>query len=150
MVHELAAYERAAHQCRLTEPELTTALFGPAPALFGHVAAAADGELLGFALWFRNFSTWDGQHGIYLEDLYVRPEARGAGVGGALLAALAGICVQRGYTRLQWWVLDWNDDAQRFYRRLGAEPMDEWTVWRLSGQALADAGKDAGPAAAGP
>jgi GNAT superfamily N-acetyltransferase len=136
----LAEYERAARLCHLTEPALHTALFGAAPALFGHVAATTDGELLGFALWFLNFSTWDGRHGIYLEDLYVRPAARGRGAGRALLTTLAGICLDRGYTRLQWWVLDWNDDALRFYRRLGAEPMDEWTVWRLSGQGLAAVG----------
>lgn len=136
MVHELAAYERAPELCQLTVEQLTAALFGPAPALFGHVATDGDGRLLGFALWFVSFSTWHGVHGIYLEDLYVRPDARGAGAGRSLLAELARICLQRGYRRLEWWVLDWNDSALRFYRRAGAEPMDEWTVWRLSGDAL--------------
>jgi GNAT superfamily N-acetyltransferase len=134
MVHELAAFERAPDECRLTADALSAALFGPAPALYGHVAA--DPEPVGFALWFLNYSTWEGAHGIYLEDLYVRPSARGHGLGGALLAALARICVERGYRRLEWWVLDWNADALRFYHRLGAEPMHEWTVQRLTGAAL--------------
>jgi len=136
MVHELAAYERAPELCQLTVEQLSAALFGAVPALYGHVATDDQGRLLGFALWFINFSTWHGFHGIYLEDLYVRPDARGAGAGRALLAELARICVERGYRRLEWWVLDWNDSALQFYRRAGAEPMDEWTVWRLSGDAL--------------
>ncbi len=140
MVHDLAAYERAPEQCQLTTEQLTPALFGPAPALFGHVAELADGTLAGFALWFLNFSTWRGTHGIYLEDLYVTPAARGSGAGRALLATLASICADRGYSRLEWWVLDWNSPALGFYRSLGAEPMDEWTVWRLTGDALARLG----------
>lgn len=135
MVHELAALERAADECALTAEQLRAAVFGPAPALFGHVAVDGD-RLVGCALWFRNFSTWDGVHGVYLEDLYVRPAARGAGHGRALLAELAAECVRRGYTRLQWWVLDWNRPAVDFYRALGAVPMDDWTVFRLSGAAL--------------
>ena len=91
---------------------------------------------VGFALWFRNFSTWTGTHGVYLEDLYVRPSARGAGHGKALLSALARICAERGYERFEWWVLDWNDPSIGFYRSLGAEPMDEWTVFRMSGEPL--------------
>lgn len=136
MVHELAAYERAPEECHLTAEQLSAALFGPAPALFGHVAEFESGQLAGFALWFLNFSTWRGAHGIYLEDLYVRPEARGHGAGRALLAALAAICVERGYQRLEWWVLDWNEPALRFYRTLGAEPMNDWTVWRLDSERL--------------
>lgn len=136
MVHELATYERAAEQCQLSDDQLSTALFAPAPALFGHVAVLRNGRLAGFALWFLNFSTWRGVHGIYLEDLYVEPQSRGAGAGRALLAALAGICVERGYQRLEWWVLDWNRPALAFYRALGAEPMNDWTVWRLSGSDL--------------
>jgi GNAT superfamily N-acetyltransferase len=136
LVHELAEYERAPAQCHLTAEQLRTALFGPSPALFAHVAEL-DGEVVGVALWFLNFSTWDGVHGIYLEDLYLRPVARGEGLGRALLAALAEECVRRGYTRLQWWVLDWNDPAIGFYKALGAEPMDTWTVMRLSDDALA-------------
>jgi GNAT superfamily N-acetyltransferase len=95
------------------------------------------GAPVGFALWFLNFSTWRGVHGIYLEDLYVRPSARGHGYGKALLSELARLCVERGYERLQWWVLNWNTPAIDFYTSVGAEPMDEWTVYRLSGDALA-------------
>ena len=102
MVHELAEYERAAEECHLTEEQLHASLFGDSPALFGHVAARPDEEPVGFALWFLNYSTWLGVHGIYLEDLYVRPEARGAGLGRDLLAALAQICLDRGYGRLEW------------------------------------------------
>ena len=139
MVHELAAYERAPDACHLTEDQLREALFpepARAPALFGHVVVDAADEPFGFALWFLNYSTWEGTHGIYVEDLYVRPGARGNGAGRALLAHLARICVQRGYRRLQWWVLDWNEAAIGFYRRLGAVPMDEWTVYRVAGDAL--------------
>lgn len=136
MVHDLAAYEKAADQCHLTADQLHAALFGDHPALFGHVAEAVDGTVVGLALWFLNYSTWDGVHGVYLEDLYVRPEHRGGGHGRALLAALATVCTERGYTRLQWWVLDWNAPSIGFYRSLGAEPMDEWTTMRLSGAAL--------------
>ncbi len=132
MVHELAAYERVPDECHLTEEQLSAALFGESPALFGHVAEGADGQPVGFAVWFLNFSTWRGTHGIYVEDLYVSPEARGAGAGRALLAALAGICVERGYQRLEWWVLNWNEPALAFYRTLGATPMNEWTVYRLT------------------
>ena len=139
LVHELAEYERAATECLLTDEQLHAALFGPAPALFGHVAEL-DGEVVGCALWFLNFSTWEGVHGIYLEDLYVRPEHRGHGFGRALLARLAQVCVERGYARLEWAVLDWNEPALRFYRGLGAVAMDEWTVHRLTGDALAELG----------
>jgi GNAT superfamily N-acetyltransferase len=136
MVHELADFERAADRCHLTPQQLDAALFGPAPALYGHVAVAADGTPVGFALWFLNFSTWEGVHGIWLEDLYVRPAARGDGVGRALLATLAGICVQRGYRRLDWGVLDWNP-ARDFYAALGATALDEWVPYRLEGPGLA-------------
>ncbi|HKR49272.1 MAG TPA: GNAT family N-acetyltransferase [Pseudonocardiaceae bacterium] len=135
MVHELASFEKAADQCHLTVDALRTALFGQAPALFGHVAEAGE-EIVGFALWFRTFSTWDGVHGIYLEDLFVRADHRGVGHGGALLAGLAAECVRQGYTRLEWSVLDWNTAALRFYRALGAESLEEWTVHRLSGAPL--------------
>ncbi len=149
MVHDLAAYERAAQMCHLTGTQLEAALFGPAPALFGHVVVdeAEEAEPLGFALWFLNFSSWRGRHGVYLEDLYVRPEARGTGAGHALLAELAGTCVERGYPRLEWSVLDWNTPAQDFYRRAGAVAMADWTVWRLAGDALSG---DALPGAALP
>lgn len=134
MVHELAEYEKAAHECLLTTDALRTALFGEKPALYGHVAELG-GEVVGFALWFLNFSTWRGVHGIYLEDLYVRPQYRGSGLGKALLATLARECVRRGYARLEWWVLNWNP-ATGFYKALGAEPMDEWTVYRLTDEPL--------------
>jgi len=135
LVHELAAYERAPDDCHLTADQLHTALFGETPALFAHVAELDD-EVVGCAVWFRNFSTWHGTHGIYLEDLYVQPAARGSGLGKALLTALAQECVARGYARLEWWVLDWNKPAIDFYKSLDAEPMDEWTVYRLTGAAL--------------
>jgi GNAT superfamily N-acetyltransferase len=135
LIHELAAYERAPEQCHITPDQLHTALFRDSPALFAHVAEL-DGEVVGCALWFLNFSTWDGVHGVYLEDLYVRPKARGSGLGTALLAALAQECRERGYTRLQWWVLNWNAPTIGFYHSIGAKPMDEWTVFRLSGDAL--------------
>jgi GNAT superfamily N-acetyltransferase len=142
LVHELAEYEREPQSCTLTEAQLATALFGPAPALFGHVAelpAGADGpaEVVGFALWFVNFSTWRGVHGLYLEDLFVRPAHRGGGLGRALLTTLAAVCAERGYARLEWSVLDWNKPSIGFYRSLGAVPMDEWTTFRLHGDALA-------------
>jgi GNAT superfamily N-acetyltransferase len=135
MVHELAAYERAPDECLLTAEQLEAALFAEHPAAFVHVAQDGDGELVGMALWFLNFSTWAGVHGIYLEDLYVRPQARGSGAGRALLATLAQLCVTRGYQRLDWWVLDWNP-AREFYHALGARAMDEWIPYRLTGDPL--------------
>ena len=134
MVHELAEFERAAHECHLTEAQLHEALFGANPKLFGHVALR-DGEPVAFSLWFLNFSTWLGTHGIYLEDLYVRPAARGTGAGKALLAVLARVCVDRGYQRLEWAVLDWNP-AREFYEALGAAHNSAWAPYRLSGPAL--------------
>ncbi|GAB2992907.1 GNAT family N-acetyltransferase [Amycolatopsis acidiphila] len=134
LVHDLAAYEKAPAECRLTAEKLRVALFGDSPAVFGHVAEE-DGRIVGFAIWFLNFSTWRGVHGIYLEDLYVRPELRGSGLGKALLATLAKECVDQGYQRLEWSVLDWNP-ATGFYKSLGALPMDEWTVYRLTDTAL--------------
>ena len=136
LVRELADYERSLDQVALSEPALERALFGPAPAVFCHVAEH-HGEVVGLALWFLNFSTWTGTHGIYLEDLYVRPEARGHGLGKRLLLTLVQLARERGYARVEWSVLDWNAPAIEFYRSLGARPMDEWTVWRLSGEAIA-------------
>ncbi|MGY1730937.1 GNAT family N-acetyltransferase [Geodermatophilus sp. SYSU D01045] len=136
LVRELAEYEKAAHEVRLTEEQLHTALFGDSPALFGHVAER-DGAVVGTALWFLNFSTWRGTHGIYLEDLYVQPQHRGGGLGRELLRTLAATCVERGYDRLEWSVLDWNEPSIAFYRAAGAVPMDEWTVFRLTDRALA-------------
>jgi GNAT superfamily N-acetyltransferase len=147
LVRELADYERSGDQVSVTTADLAAALFGPDPAVFAHVAVRdgesdgegeGEGEVVGFALWFLNFSTWLGRHGIYLEDLYVTPAMRGHGIGTALLAELAAICLQRGYGRLEWWVLDWNSPATGFYRSIGAVPMSEWTVHRLAGPALAD------------
>jgi GNAT superfamily N-acetyltransferase len=135
MVHELAEFERSPQECTLTGEQLREALFGAQPALFGHIAIV-DGEPVGFSLWFLNFSTWRGVHGIYLEDLYVRPAARGTGAGRAMLSTLAGICAERGYGRLDWWVLHWNP-ARDFYHALGAVAMDEWVPYRLTGPALA-------------
>lgn len=140
LVHELAAYEREPESCLLTAEQLEAALFAPAPALFGHVAEV-DGAVVGCALWFLNFSTWRGVHGLHLEDLYVRPAHRGCGLGRALLAALAAVCVERGYGRLEWAVLDWNTPAIDFYRALGAAPLDGWTTFRLDGDALAVLGR---------
>ena len=135
MVHELAEFERAADECHLTEADLHAALFAPTPALFGHVAHDEDGNAIGAMLWFLNFSTWEGRHGIYLEDLYVRPQARGHGLGAAMLATLADVCVQRGYPRLEWWVLDWNP-AREFYHRIGARAMSEWVPYRIDGEPM--------------
>ncbi|AEY90114.1 acetyltransferase [Streptomyces hygroscopicus subsp. jinggangensis 5008] len=137
MVRELAEYEKAPEEARASEAQLREALFGQRPAAFAHMAVdEASGEPVGFALWFLNFSTWRGVHGIYLEDLYVRPQARGGGHGRALLAELARICVERGYERLEWSVLNWNRPAIGFYEALGARPQDEWTVYRLTDESL--------------
>jgi GNAT superfamily N-acetyltransferase len=135
MVHELADFEHAADRCHLTADQLRAAMCGEQPSLFGHVAVDVRDEPIGFALWFLNFSTWEGTHGLYLEDLYVRPAARGTGAGGALLAALAGICVERGYRRLEWMMLDWNPAAE-FYAAIGATVTEDWLPYRLSGAAL--------------
>lgn len=134
-MHELADYEREPASCLLTAPQLQGALFGPHPALFGHVAEAG-GEVVGCALWFLNFSTWRGAHGIYVEDLYIRPTHRGSGLGRALLVALAALCAERGYARLEWAVLDWNEPSIGFYRSIGAVPTNGWTTFRLDGEAL--------------
>ncbi|BCM67726.1 MULTISPECIES: GNAT family N-acetyltransferase [Streptomyces] len=141
LIRELAAYEKASEEARADEKQLREALFGERPAAFAHLAVDDEsGEPVGFALWFLNFSTWRGVHGIYLEDLYVRPEARGGGHGRALLTELARICVERGYERLEWSVLNWNRPAIGFYESLGARPQDEWTVYRLTDGALAALG----------
>ena len=135
LVLELAEYERSADQVVASPDDLRRALFGGQPSVFAHVAVH-DGAVAGFALWFLNFSTWTGRHGIYLEDLYVTPELRGHGYGKALLAELARICVERGFARFEWAVLDWNTPAVGFYRALGAAAMDEWTVQRMAGPGL--------------
>ena len=135
MVRDLAEYERSLPEVSATEDDLRAALLGGHPSLFAHVAEE-DGQVAGFALWFLNYSTWLGKHGIYLEDLYVRPERRGQGHGRALLAELARICVDRGYGRLDWSVLDWNSPTRRFYESVGAVTVDEWVIYRLTGPAL--------------
>ena len=134
-VRELAAFEREPDAVEATEASLHDALFGPHPAAEAVVAEA--GEPLGFALFFHNFSTWTGKRGLYLEDLYVTPAARGRGVGKALLRHLAGVAVDRGCARFEWSVLDWNADAIAFYRSVGAVGMDEWTILRVTGDPLA-------------
>ncbi|MFF3216540.1 GNAT family N-acetyltransferase [Streptomyces sp. NPDC002886] len=140
MIRELAEYEKVPHEARATEEQLREALFGERPAAFAHLAVTAEGEAVGFSLWFLSFSTWRGVHGIYLEDLYVRPGVRGGGHGKALLRELARICVERGYERLEWSVLKWNEPTIAFYEALGARPQDEWSVYRLTDGALAELG----------
>jgi GNAT superfamily N-acetyltransferase len=138
LVHELAVYEREPDAVQSGADELHGALFGEHPQVFCHVAQAQPvaeqdpaTEVVGFALWYVTYSTWTSRHGIWLEDLFVRPAHRDDGLGQELMVALAGICVERGYSRLEWWVLDWNSSAHGFYRRLGASPQEAWTVWRL-------------------
>lgn len=150
MVRELADYEREPDAVEATAQDFATALFGPDPRVHAHVAevradGAADGtwRVAGMAVWYVTFSTWRGRHGIWLEDLFVRPAHRGLGLGRALLQALGTECTARGYRRLEWWVLDWNAPAHGFYRSLGARAEDEWTVWRLDGDALGDLGRGA-------
>ncbi|MBI0475291.1 GNAT family N-acetyltransferase [Sphingomonas sp. MA1305] len=135
LVRELAAFEREPDAVVATEADLAEALFGDRPAAEAVIAEDA-GEPLGFALFFHNFSTWTGKRGLYLEDLYVTPAARGRGVGTGLLRHLAGIALDRGCGRFEWSVLDWNADAIAFYRAMGAVGMDEWTIQRVTGEAL--------------
>ncbi len=135
-IRDLAEYERLSHEVRFDEVVLGERLFGTRPyaeVLIGEI----DGEPQGFALFFHNFSTFEGKPGVYLEDLFVRPEARGSGLGKALLKRLAAIAVERDCARLEWWVLDWNEPSIQFYNALGAKLMDEWTVMRVDGDALA-------------
>jgi GNAT superfamily N-acetyltransferase len=136
MVVELAVYEKEPDAVTASPADLEVALFGDNPALFAHVVDDPDHGVVGFALWFLNYSTWLGKHGIYLEDLYVKPEHRGSGYGIALLATLADICVERGYGRLEWWVLDWNAPARGFYESLGASALTEWIPYRVTGEDL--------------
>lgn len=133
---ELAAFEREPDAVVATEEMMRSALFGERP-MAEALIAEIDGEAAGFAVFYHSFSTWTGRRGIWLDDLYVTPDARGAGVGKALLQRLARICIDRDCARFEWWVLDWNDPAIGFYDSIGAENMDEWTVRRVSGEALA-------------
>jgi GNAT superfamily N-acetyltransferase len=164
MINELAEYEKAPEEVIATEHDLMKALFGrdfSSPEFDQHDSIAASGsantphgqpalyafvvedpedsdQLAGMAIWFLNYSTWDGTHGVYLEDLYVRPQFRGQGMGKALMKRLAQVCVDNDYSRFQWWVLDWNQPAIEVYRAMGAKAMDEWTVYRVSDQELKD------------
>lgn len=139
LVHALAKHEEAPQECHLTPEQLHDALFRSSPALYGHVAIV-DGQVVGYALWFLNFSTWRGTHGIYLEDLFVRPEHRGSGLGKALLTELAAECVRRGYARLEWAVLEWLAPTIEFYKSIGAVPMEEWQLFRLTDEPLRQLG----------
>ena len=139
LIHDLAVYEKAPNEVEATEKELLETIFTSDPKVFCDLVEV-DGEIAGMAIWFLNYSTWQGKHGIYLEDLFIKPEFRGRGYGKALLKHLAKVCNEKGYGRFQWWVLDWNSPAIEFYRSLGAVAMDEWTVYRVSGQALKDLG----------
>ncbi len=134
-VTKLAAYEKLEHEVRATEAMLDAALFGENPKAFCDFVEE-DGVPVGMALWFYNFSTFEGRHGIYLEDLFVDVDKRGRGYGKALLVHLAKRCVSEGLGRFEWWVLDWNAPSIAFYKSLGARPMDEWTVMRVDGAAL--------------
>ncbi len=139
LVAELADYEKEPLAATGTGEDFLAALFPPdREAAVSATVAEIGGEVVGMAIWFVTFSTWTAQHGLWLEDLYVRPHARGDGVGAALMAALAGVCLQRGYPRMEWTVLDWNADAMAVYRHLGADPMRDWTTQRLTGAALVD------------
>lgn len=143
LIRELAEYERLAHEVIASEALLHEALFGPHAASEAVIAMAAD-EPVGFALWFHTFSTFLARRGLYLEDLFVVPAWRGKGVGRALLTHLARVAVARGCGRMEWAVLDWNEPAIRFYRSIGATPMGDWTVYRLTGDALTELGRPAG------
>ena len=136
MIHELAEFEEATQDCSVTETQLHAALFGSDPVARAHVVEV-DGTLAATAVWFRNFSTWDGVAGIYLEDLYVRPAFRRRGLARKLLSALAAECVEHGYTRLSWAVLNWNVNAIALYDAVGGRPQTEWTTYRVSGPELA-------------
>ena len=153
LVHDLATYEREPDAVEATEADFAKVLFpaGGEPTAFCHVVetregsrrGASKGRVVGMALWFLTFSTWTGQQGIHLEDLYVEPEHRGSGLGKALLTHLAQIAVERGYRRVEWTVLRWNEPSIAFYELLGATPQEEWETYRLDGAALADLGAPA-------
>ena len=135
MIRELAVYEQSLHEVSATEDDLRAALLADQPSLFAHVAEQ-DGQTVGYALWYVTYSAWLGKHGIYLEDLYVKPEVRRQGHGRALLVELARICVERGYQRFDWMVFEWNSGARGFYESLGAAHLGDLTVYRLTGPAL--------------
>jgi GNAT superfamily N-acetyltransferase len=135
LIVELAIYEKEPDAVVASVEDIKKNLFGADPVAYCHVAEI-DGQVVGIAIWFLNYSTWLGKAGLYLEDLFVKPEFRGSGLGLQLMKTLAQLCVERGYERFQWWVLDWNEPSINFYKSIGAEAMDEWTVYRLSGSAL--------------
>jgi GNAT superfamily N-acetyltransferase len=135
LIYELAVYEKAPDEAKATREQILETFFCNDPKVFCEIVEV-NGEIAGCAIWFLNYSTWLGKHGIYLEDLFVRPQFRGQGYGKALLQHLARKCEENGYGRFQWWVLDWNEPSIEFYKSLGAVAMDEWTVYRVSGQAL--------------
>jgi GNAT superfamily N-acetyltransferase len=135
LVRELAEYEKLAHEAVATAADFDAALFGPQPKAHALIVEH-DGQAAGFAIYFYNFSTFLGRPGLYVEDLYIRPEFRRHGFGGAVFKYLAQKAIQEGCGRMEWWVLDWNEPAIRFYGKIGAKPMDEWTVQRLTGDAL--------------
>jgi len=135
LIYELALYEKAPEEAKATKSQIMESFFSDNPKVFCEIVEV-DGEIAGLAIWFLNYSTWQGKHGIYLEDLFIRPQFRGRGFGKSVLKHLAQICVDRGYGRFQWWVLDWNTPSIEFYKALGAVAMDEWTVYRVTGDAL--------------
>ena len=135
LIRELAEYEKLAHAVDATPEMIAGALFGATPRLFCDIAEY-DGEAAGLAIWFLNFSTFRGRHGIYLEDLFVRPAYRGKGLGKALMARLAARCVEQGYARFEWSVLDWNAPSIAFYQSIGADVLPDWKICRMSGDAL--------------
>ena len=135
LIHALATYEHAPHAVKATPEGLAAALFGEHPRVFAHVAEQG-GTVVGIAVWFFNFSTWTGRHGIYLEDLFVDPEVRGGGVARALFEALAAEAKAHDCARIDWAVLDWNDLAKGFYRKIGSRQLTDWEPWRLDGEAL--------------
>jgi GNAT superfamily N-acetyltransferase len=134
-IKKLAQYEKLSHEVTATETDIRDSFCSSSPRVFAEIGEW-NNTPVAFAVWFYNYSTFHGRHGIYLEDLFVDPEHRGKGLGKSMLKHLAGICMAEGLTRFQWWVLNWNKPAINVYKSLGAEPMDEWTVYRLSGEAL--------------
>jgi GNAT superfamily N-acetyltransferase len=152
LIRDLATYERAEDEVHVTREEIHQSFFRADPRVFCDLVEDDDGSVAGFAVWFLNYSTWTGHYGIYLEDLFVRPQHRGRGFGKALLGRLASECAENGYTRLQWSALDWNTPAIDFYASLGAEAMSEWTTFRLSGAPLEElaGSSDHKPGASGP
>ncbi|HEY2273625.1 MAG TPA: GNAT family N-acetyltransferase [Jatrophihabitantaceae bacterium] len=132
LIRELAVYEREpVETVEATEASLYAALFAPHPQVWAHVAVL-DGEVVGTAIWFVNFSTWTGRHGMHLEDIVISDKARGTGLGVALFNELRRICIERGYPRFEWHMLDWNEDAARFYENRGARVLDDWVTWRIA------------------